>query len=298
MTARLRLATVIGVAILSAACTGSATSPAPATPVGPDASPAATAETYWLRMTTWQAIPPLDQFASQPLLVITGDGVVVSPGPIPAIYPGPLLPNLVERSITPAGEEAIVAAARHLGVLGPKGDFTGEGGPLGAVTGRIEITVDGSRVTLTGKPDAQIECVTTPCEPRPGTPEAFGDLWWQLLDLPSWVGTELGPEALYSAPAYALLVQPAPQADPDLPQAPADWPLDQPLVSFGGPVANGTARCGSVSGADADALRPLLAAANELTPWVEASDPATMFGVLVRPLTPGEDACREVFAGG
>lgn len=246
-------------------------------------------------MTTWQAIPPLSLFGNQPLLVITGDGIAVTPGPLRASYPGPLLPSLVGRSISEAGEAAIVQEARDLGLTGGPGDFTGDGGMLGGVSGRIELTVDGRRITITGRPDARMECITTPCDPAPGSPEAFGTLWAKLLDLPTWLPDQLGPEMPYVAPAYALLVGPAPEADPSLPQSPADWPLTTPLATFGGPVANGTARCGTVSGDEAEALRPALAAANQLTPWVQDPGEGDVFGLLVRPLTPGEDACRETF---
>jgi hypothetical protein len=289
------------IAITFAACTGAASSPADPSPsavppvASPSVSPSPSAQTYWLRMTTWQAIPPLNQFASQPLLVIAGDGMAVTSGPVPAIYPGPLLPNLIGRPISQAGLDAIVQRARDLGLLDGTTDFTPDDNLMGGVTGRIELTVDGMRVTLTGSPDATIECITTPCEPAPGTPEAFGELWRDLLDLPSLVGAELGPEAPYQPGAYALLVTTAPQADPSLPQQPAVWPLDQPLGSFGGPVANGTARCGTVSGSDADTLRPALEAANQLTPWVDQADSTTLFGLTVRPLVPGEDACTEIF---
>jgi hypothetical protein len=301
--AKLRLAILLGVALATAtACTGTAAPPtaappttAPSASADPGGSPTPAAETYWLRMTTWQAIPPLDLFAVQPVLVITGSGIAVAQGPVPAIYPGPLLPNLVGRSISGAGEAAIVRATSDLGLIGATTDFTGQGGPMGAVSGRLELTVDGSRITITGNPDAHIECITTPCEPQPGTPEAFGELWRRLLDLPSWLAGDLGPEAGYVAPAYALLVGPPPKPDPTLPQGAVAWPLDRPVTELGRPVANGTARCGTISGADADALRPSLAAANQLTPWIR--DPATSvaFGLVVRPLTPGEDACAEVF---
>jgi hypothetical protein len=285
------------VAITLAACTGAASSPADPSPsaVPPVASSSPSSQTYWLRMTTWQAIPPLNQFAGQPQLVITGDGVAVTSGPVPAIYPGPLLPNLIGRPISRAGLDAIVQRARDLGLLDGTTDFTRDDNLMGGVTGRIELTVDGTRVTLTGSPDATIECITTPCEPAPGTPEAFGELWRELLDLPSLVGSALGPESTYVPGAYALLVTTAPQADPSLPQRPAVWPLDQPLESFGGPVANGTARCGTASGNDADTLRPALEAANQLTPWVDRAGSTTMFGLTVRPLVLGEDACTEIF---
>lgn len=273
------------VLLLVAACGGAGGAPS----VSPEP------QTYWLRMLTTQAIPPVNQFAVGPNLVITGDGIAITQGPVPAIYPGPLLPNLVGRQVTDAGLDRIIEAARDLGLLDGRTDFVGDTQVMGGVTGHIELTVEGKRIELTGNPDAQIVCVTTPCEPAPGSTEAFGAFWRAMQDLPSWLGDELGPEGQYVPGAYAILVGPAPEPEPGLPQAPADWPLEQPLATFGGPVANGTARCGTVSGADADTLRPVTQAANQLTPWVE--DPATSatFGLTVRPMVPGEDVCRETF---
>ena len=41
----------------------------------------------------------------------------------------------------------------------------------------VGLTVDGAIRELTGDPNANIQCVTTPCEAAPGTPEAFGSFW-------------------------------------------------------------------------------------------------------------------------
>lgn len=306
MHALVRPVTALGITlIVAAACTGSGgtsatpaptdTAPAP-TPVGSaPPSPAPGAETYWLRLTTTQAIPPLNQFAVQPPVRITGDGTVVTLGPVVAIYPGPLLPNTVGRSITDAGRDQIIQAARDLGLLSGTTDFMGDNPMMGGVTGHIELTVDGQRVTLTGDPSAQIVCVTEPCEPKPGTPEAFGEFWRMVNDLASWMPAELGPEGPYTPAAYSILVGAPPEPEAGLPQAPADWPLDEPLATFGGPVANGTARCGNATGADAETLRPVLQAANQLTPWVDDPTTSATFGLTVRPLVPGEDACVEAF---
>ena len=65
-----------------------------------------------------------------------------------------------------------------------------------------------------------------------------------------------------------------------------DWPLEQPLALFGGPVADGSYRCGTVSGADADTLRPSLQAANQLTQWVQDPTTSATFGLTVRPMVP------------
>ena len=265
------------------------------------ASPAATPDpaadqTYWLRATFTQALPPLNTFGGQSYAVITGDGQSVTQLAVPAIYPGPLVANLVSRPITDAGRTAILKAAKDLGLLDGPTDFNS--GPVlaGGVSGRIELTVDGRPVTLTGNPNALMECVTTPCEPASrigrrvrrvlaaaGRPRRHGSR------------TSWDPSPPYLAPAYAILVGPAPEQDPNFTQPPMDWPLEQPLALFGGPVLNGTYRCGTASGADADTLRPSLQAANQLTQWVQDPTTSATFGLTVRPMVPGEDICRETF---
>lgn len=284
------LPAIAAIAIVVGAC-GSGAVPSPSATPTPPPPP----ETYWLRATTTQALPPVNVFGMQPLVLITGDGRVITQGPVPAIFPGPLLPNLRARLLSEAGRAAILAAAKQLGLLDGVTDFNS--GPLlaGGINGRIELTVDGRVVTLTGNPNALMECVTTPCEPPAGSAAAFAELWRRLGDLASWMPNELGPEAAYEAPSYAILVGPAPTPDPNLPQAPMDWPLAQALGLFGGPVAGGSFRCGTVSGADAAVLRAAMQKANALTAWVQDPTANATFGLTVRPMVPGEDVCREVF---
>lgn len=293
---------VTAFAVVVAACGGSGggSAPTPSSPPGPTSvipspSPDPAAATYWLRTMTTQALPPVNVFAIQPSVVITGDGLVVTQGPVPAIFPGPLMPNLRARPITEAGRAAILAAAKELGMLEGTTDFTVGPTLAGGISGRIELTVDGRIITLTGNPNALMECVTTPCTPPAGSAAAFAEFWRLLGDLPSWIPNELGPESAYDAPAYAILVGPAPEPDPNLPQAPMDWPLEQSLALFGGPVGDGSYRCGTVTGADAATLLPALQAANQLTPWVQDASTSATFGLSVRPMVPGEDVCREVF---
>jgi len=281
---------------LVAACGGGAVAspaaslpgPADPTPVMPSPSPG-DAGTYWLRMTTFQAIPPVNLFAVGPTSVITGDGLYLVPGAVPAIYPGPLVMPLFARQVSDAGREQILAWAGELGLLSGKTDFSGGGGLAGGVTGKIELTVDGGLAALTGPPDA-----TSP-EPAPGSPEAFGELWRRIASLPESLPGELGPETPYTPEAYAILVGPAPVPESGIRPTIADWPLDTPLATFGGPVQNGTYRCGLVEGEDADTLRPALANANQLTQWVQDPETSATFGLTVRPIVAGENPCAEIF---
>ena len=292
---------VLGTIALSllAACGSTAPaspSSAVASPAGPSLAPQPSpqADTYWLRATSSQAIPPVDQFPIPPVVTITGDGTYITVGPQDAMYPGPALPNLLGRPITDAGRAKVLAEAQRLGLLTGQTDFTADGGVPGGVTGRIELTVDGQRVTLTGSPEAHIECVTTPCEAPPGTPAAFGAFWSSLQD-PAWLGDGIGPEAPYVADRYALLIGPPPAPEASVPAQILDWPLDEPVGTFGTAVANGTRRCGTVTGDDAAALQPLLAQATQATQWVQDPTTSATFGIVARPFVPGEDPCAEWF---
>jgi hypothetical protein len=74
----------IWLVVVLAACNASGGSAAPSGGTAP----------YALRATQHQSIPPESQFTWLPYALITADGVIVTQGPVPAIFPGPLLPNL------------------------------------------------------------------------------------------------------------------------------------------------------------------------------------------------------------
>jgi hypothetical protein len=269
---------------------------APASPGIRSADP--NAATYWLRLTTTQALPPLNVFGNGSLLVITGSGLVVTPGAVPAIFPGPLVVPLIGRTITDSGRAKILRLATDLGLIGRQTDFTANGGLPGGITAHVEITVDGRLVTLSGSPDATIQCVAAPCNPAPATPEAFGTFWRQLLDPTAWLGSELGTGTPYTPTVYSILVGSPPDPDPNRGASIADWPLDASLATYGTAVANGQARCATVTGDVAATLGRAFAKANALSMWTQDPTASAAFGLTVRALVPGEDACREVFGVG
>jgi hypothetical protein len=216
---------------------------------------------------------------------------------VPAIYPGPLLPNVQARAISDAGFAKIVQRGKDLGMFTGSGDFTPPDVPPGAPLGHIEMVVDGVLHELTGDPSRLIVCVTTPCDPAPGTPEAFGSFWQSVTDM-SWLAGDLGQEKPYVPDAYAVLTGVEPAQQPTLHEPVAVWPLDQPLSTFGKPIGSApTARCGTARGSDAATLRPAFEMANQLTPWVDkgADTPSKGTPIQVRPMVPGEDVCQELF---
>ena len=288
MRLTVRLLPVLAIALVVGACTAPAATSSP--------RPSVDTSDAWLRAMTFQALPPATRFAVGPAAVITKGGTYVTVGPTDVIQPGPLLPNLIGRPVSDAGREVILAEAGRLGLLGGKGDFRSVAAMPGGVIGRLQLTVDGSPITLVGEPDSRLLCLAA-CDPYPGTPEAFGELWRMLADPTGWLAADLGPEAPFVADAYALLMGPAP-AGPANGATVQDWPLATPLATFGGPVANSTLRCGTVAGTDAETLRPALQAANQTTRWVQDPGSSVAFGMIVRPIVAGENPCREVFGPG
>ena len=246
---------------------------APASPPTPAASlapgPSVEPGEAWLRASTTRAIPPIDRFAVPDAAAITPDGRYVTVGPVGEMYPGPLLPNLRERAITDDGRQRVLDQAVRLGLLGGPTDFTGGGMP-GGVIGHLDLTVDGGRVTLTGDPHAQIQCVTTPCDPPPGTPAAFADVWAKLrTPAPGWAMTS--DRKSRSSPMRTRCSSDRLRPCRRRQGAPAARraPRGSQVGTFGVPVAGGTYRCGIVDGADAAALTPAFEAADKLTQWIQ-----------------------------
>lgn len=276
---RLRLVSLPLAGILIAACAGSVPTPQPTPPAEAGAL---------LRVTTQQALPPPSTFSWLPSVVITLDGRALTAGAVPAIFPGPLINPLIERQLTQGGWAKIVAAARGFGLLGGATDFTGGAMPPGSMTARLQLVADGRVHDLVGDPNRIMVCVTAPCDPQPGTPEAFGAFLSRLGDLGSWLGADIGPEAIHVPEGYAILVGPPPADEPGLPQPQIDWPLEGGLDAFGRPLADGSdGRCGSATGPDAAALRPAFDSANQFTKWRDPAD-GSFRGLLVRPLLPGD----------
>jgi hypothetical protein len=308
-TARL---TVLALSLAAlAACTASAgrtsSSPTAAPPSAPSAEPVSTdspgassgtgSQSPWLRAWTTQALPPLSVFAISDLLVVTGDGVAVEPAPpVPTVAPGPAVMPLTGRQLTDEGRRQILERAQALGLLSGQTDF-GSAAMPGAATAHVTLTLDGNQTTISGPVNATVACLEASCSPAPGSPEAFGAFWADLANL-SWLGAEAGPAAPYSPPVYSVLVGAPPALSRPTGSSVAVWPLATPIASFGVSVANGTARCGTVTDGEADQLRPALETANAQTQWVQRPGAKAAYGLTVRPLVDGQDACREVFGVG
>lgn len=284
----LRLVTLPLAAVVIAACGGAAPSPSPS----PQPDLPADAKVR-LRVTMVQALPLAATFNWLPSIVITLDGRVLTGGAIPAIFPGPLVGPIIERQISPAGWNRVVEAARAAGLLGAVRDFTGGQMPPGSGVTRLEIVADGRVYDLTGDASRVINCIQAPCVPPPGTPEAFAGFVNGLGDLASITGPgELGPERIHDPAGFAVIVTAGPPDDQGLAQPAIAWPLGG-FAAFGRPLQDGSGgRCGVITGADLGLVRPVFAAATQITPFRDPTD-GSLHGLVVRPLLGGEgDPCE------
>ena len=278
--ARLRLALLPLAIVIVTACAGSTPPPTPE-PSPPEGA------AFLLRVTAVQALPPAAMFGWGPSVLITLDGKVLSAGAVEAIFPGPLVNPVIERRISAAGWARLVAAARAAGLLGGQRDFTGGQLPPGSQATRLEIVADGRVYDLTGDASRIMVCITTPCDPQPGSPEAFGGFVSRLTDLGSLLGGDLGPEQRHVPAGYAVLVGPPPD-DQGLAQPPMNWPFEAGFAGFGKPLADGSGgRCGTLAGEDAATIRGAFDAATSITKWRDPVD-SSFHGLVVRPLLPGD----------
>jgi hypothetical protein len=284
----MRRLALAGLSIVLAAC-GSAASPSPGGSSSPDPSVSAPpAEGLILRTWTTQALPPPATFSMGSSLVIA-DGKVITPGAMILIYPGPLVPPLIERPITQDGISRILEAANAAGMLSGPEDLTGGIAP-GGVTGHILFVLGGQEREVIGDPGKQIVCIQAPCTPPAGTPEAFGTFWALLSDVSTLAQGELGPEQPHIPSRVAVLITDPPADDPGLEPGIAQWPLTTPIREFGAETGTADDRCGIVGGAELPAFLAAAGQANQLTRWTDGTTGGRV--LVVRPLLPGEpDPC-------
>jgi hypothetical protein len=292
-------ASILLAALLVAACGGPGATPTP-TPIppapstNPSAAPSASpqpspaAATLLLKITSEGGfIAAAANLAALPTVAVYTDGRIFTPGVVPAIYPGPLVPIPSVRDVGSAGAAEIAAAIRTAGLDKPATGSPGVPGDTGTTV--FTVVLDGQTTTsrfanLGGAPG-----------PQPGGSQdpdraAASDLLDRLTDPTTSWGGSAGTQTTYTPTGYRIFVAPGgPQADPSVSQSPVQWPLSTPLSAFGTPAVpdRGIAglRTGVVLGADAATLAPVLARASALTPWASGGSSYTLY---IRPLLPDE----------
>ena len=138
-----RPAALLAIAAVAVACVGSAgaagSTPSPK-PVDPDKV---------IFRVSWEGgfVTPETLLARLPTVVVYADGRVITQGPVPMIYPGPFMPNLQERTLSPDALDRLIALAREKDLLKDvKYDFPGIADAADTV---LEINLDGKSYRLT-----------------------------------------------------------------------------------------------------------------------------------------------------
>jgi hypothetical protein len=300
---RTALAALLSLGLLGAACANSA----PGTGVAGDGSGPSRptgADQLVVRISSGGGfIAPTFTVTQVPQFSLMGNGIAITPGAVPEIYPGPAIAPLFSQQLTPDAVDAILALARTDGLLNGSHDYANMGsvGIADASTTTITVVADGGTHTFNfyalgdpgqNKPEHMGQQESDARTKAQDFSNKVGDLTW----LPSGSAAQPAP---YLPTGVRVFVGDY-HADPSLTEPSTEWPLDTSLADFGdamkGAVSNGSlntaavqpSRCGTVTGQDLTSVLPLIDKANQLTPWKSGG---RTFGLSFRPLLPDESGC-------
>lgn len=224
-----------------------------------------------------------------PIVSVYADGRIMTTGLTPAIYPGPLLPTIVVRTVGTVGAAGVLKAAAAAGLTGADGSY-GPGPMPDAAQTVITVVHDGRQTvsTFTSLEPSQVQPGTGVTDDRVLT--AAAQLLGRLMANDPFGGTA-GPQGSYTPLGFQVFVTPGPPdvSDPSLARPAVSWPLATPLASFGKVDTLGVAgaRVGVVIGSDAAMIGPILASATQITPFLSGGSQWT---VVAKPLLPDEVA--------
>jgi hypothetical protein len=196
-------------------------------------------------------------FTEVPSLLITGDGRAITNGPVPAIYPGPLLPNLVQQSITEEGIQTLLAQADELGLLANVQYSDPSSQIADAPDTVVSITVDGTTYRHVAY------ALGIDPESDPARANLF-DFVNAATNLTGTVGADqLGAEEPYESDTYLIRATEVDLStmDTEIPPTVVRWPADASVR-----LAD-AADCAELPRAEGDALFP---DANQLTFFKQA----------------------------
>lgn len=240
-------------------------------------------------------VPADTHLITIPSFALTGNGQVIVAGPQIAIYPGPALPNLQVRILSPAGIQHLLERITATGLFdadhqfsagnmfvadAPDTVFTFSAAGREVVTSvyALGIVGDGSGLPANFPADEL------------AAHEALNALVSDLSFPDDFVPAHewLSEWTAYQPSALRLLVANADNWTGDIdPGEPIVWPVSGNAASFGEPTLTAASRCGVVTGADARAWWDALTTANQLTLW---SSDGHVYHVTARPILPYEEA--------
>jgi len=261
---------------------------------GADADPVADvgaldADAVALRVDTTGGFVPAEAVPGRlPGVTVYGDGRVVTEGPVPAIYPGPALPNLVQAQISADDVDLLVQKALDAGV-GASPDL-GQPGVADATTTRLRVT------TAEGTKETQVYALgmndTDPAlsGAQQAARKKLSDFVNALQDLSMTLGSAVDQQPF---PVTAIAAIATPYAGEPSAGLPAPQPVAWPGPALPGDKLNAALDVGCVT-ATGDAATAVVAAAgkaNASTPWTSGEK---QWSVRFRPLLPDETDCADL----
>jgi hypothetical protein len=209
-----------------------------------------------------------------PSVTVLGDGSVVKPGAVAAIYPGPAIVPLLRGHISPAQIVRLLADAHRLGLLAGPLDF---GRPPISDLPTTSVRIDDGRRSVVQSaywlggdtPDAGL---TAPQRAARRALQSFVD------ELQSFHGDEQ-PFVPPAVAVFTLTGTIPPPAQP-----PRRWPI----ATRPAPAGTPDVACVVVKGAEVATLLDALAEANENTPWKIGADTLSL---AFKPLVTGDEGC-------
>ncbi len=225
-------------------------------------------------------------FRTVPELTLTADGRLLTPDPVPEIYPGPLLLHLTARDVDAAGRAALAETVLTSGlVTTPPPDFGTPGiADAGATT--LRVSLDGRETELTADALTEVVGGTGLTDEQRRDRETFRALVDRLRDVEGTIGAEhLGAPVPYAPEGVWLRAIRAPDVRVAEGPAPVVVPWPVPGVDLAALTAPTL-----VEGATAEAVLDALEDRTELTRFRAPADApgAPAYEVLVRPALPGD----------
>ena len=290
-----RPAALLAVAVMAAACVGGAGAAGPSGPAGPTPSPKTEDPDKVIFRVSWEGgfVTPEMVLGRLPVIAVYADGRVITLGPVPAIYPGPFMPNLLEQTLSPEALESLIQLARDKDLLKDvKYDFPGIADAADTV---LEINVDGESYRLSAYALAEaVDGGVAPAIEVPPADVAGRAAMREFIDALTQIPADdfVDEQHPYDFEALRLYVTNAAIVEnSEFPgeQPPIAWPLDD-LATAGEPVENSPigARCLVVEGDDLATLKPLLEGANQLSVFESEGE---FYSLIPRPLYPDESGC-------
>ncbi len=222
-------------------------------------------------------VPAEYAFLDLPTLLVTGDGRMIVQGPQIEIYPGPLLPNLQQRTISEAGIQALLRLAEEHDLFR---DITYEGNDMIADASDTVVTISVNGDTY--QHSAYALGMSGDGDETDEARAQLASFVTEVSDIATAAGADtLGPESAFEATSYLLRAGVADQATAggDIAPTIVDWPADAPVR---------LADAGECATVPAGSFAEMFASANQLI-WF--ADAGITYQLTVKPQLPGTPAC-------